>query len=87
MSEYVGTVTIRDGKPVCPQCSKLMQATGLERPTRETPLYRCVQCKTEFPPAEARAIIKPQRNTRPWTWLLLAAVVVAILIAFVALSR
>jgi tRNA(Ile2) C34 agmatinyltransferase TiaS len=87
MSQYIGTVTIREGKPVCPKCSQLMQATGLKRPTREAPLFRCVKCKTEFPPAEARAILKPQRKTRSSTWILLVAVVLAILVGFVALRR
>ncbi len=87
MDQYVGTVTFKDGKPVCPECLQPMQWTGLQRPTRRTPLYRCSLCKTEFPPAEARAIIRGQWYERPSTWILLAVLGVAAVAAIVALTR
>src|SRR5271157_3855476 len=55
MSYYVGYATFKDGKPICPECGQPMEWTGAERPTRDKPLFQCIQCNTEFPPAEARS--------------------------------
>jgi len=77
---YVGTATFKDGKPICPECSEPMEWTGLKRPTRRTPLFRCKRCRTEFPPAEARAILEQPWYARPAVWLLAAAVVAVVLV-------
>ena len=87
MNQYVGTVTIKDGKPVCAECLQPMQWTGLQRPTKRKPLYRCSQCKTEFPPAEARAIIRAKWYERPSTWILLSVLGAAAVAAIIALIR
>jgi hypothetical protein len=60
MSEAVwaGEITVRNGRPVCSSCGELMVHTGLQKPTKETPLFKCPGCGNEFPPAEARQFLR-----------------------------
>src|SRR5690349_15905822 len=55
----VGSARFVDGRPLCEGCSRPMESTGAKQPTRELALFCCSDCGTEFPPAEARAIIRP----------------------------
>ena len=86
---YVGTITIKDGVPQCPECLRAMIDAGVDQHPSGTEIqvFRCGECGAEFPPAEAREAskaawrIRAARRRASRTWVVIGVLLIVVLAA------